>query len=87
MRQGWKRTLAGMLAGAVCAGALPGVPLMAEETEAARGRYLESDAALPEGLFEMCIRDRCVTRSVPPAEDIPEEAPYCFQPDGTAALR
>ncbi len=54
MRQGWKRTLAGMLAGAVCAGALPGVPLMAEETEAARGRYLESDAALPEGLF---VRD------------------------------
>ena len=32
-------------------GAVSGIPAQAEETEAARGRYLESDATVPEGVF------------------------------------
>lgn len=51
MMMKWSRWLAGTMAAVVCMGAVPGIPAQAEETEAVRGRYLESDAALPEGIF------------------------------------
>lgn len=51
MTKKWSRGLAGTMAAAVCMGAVSGIPVQAEETEAAHGRYLESDAALPEGVF------------------------------------
>lgn len=51
MTKKWSRRLAGTMAAAVCMGAVSGIPVQAEETEAARGRYLESDAAVPEGVF------------------------------------
>lgn len=51
MRKKWSRGLAGAMAAAVCMGAVSGIPVQAEETEAAHGRYLESDAAIPEGVF------------------------------------
>lgn len=51
MTKKWSRLLAGTMAAAVCMGTVSGLPAQAEETEAARGRYLESDAAIPEGVF------------------------------------
>lgn len=46
-KQVWKRILAGILSAGLCMG---GVQVYADETEAALGRYLESDIALPEGV-------------------------------------
>ena len=51
MMMKWSRRLAGTMAAVVCMGAVSGIPAQAEETEAARGRYLESDATVPEGVF------------------------------------
>lgn len=51
MKQRYKKFCAGVLAAAMCAGILPGVPAAAEETELATGRYLETDAALPDGVM------------------------------------
>lgn len=51
MTKKWNRGLAGTMAAAVCMGAVSGIPVQAEETEAAQGRYLESDASVPEGVF------------------------------------
>ena len=55
IKTAWRKICAGAAAACMAVNMVPGVPVMAEESDTAMGRYLESDVALPEDIYVLDI--------------------------------